>query len=264
MSLVGKVLNLNIYPVKSLRGHAQSPLVVNADGPVGDREFVIVDNKGNFLSQRQHAAMATVVACRMDGHLVLRHHDHQVTIPVDGDEESPVTVWGQEVAAMHVHPDADEFLSKSLGLPVRLFRYQPSKPRVIAKPGQEPYETRFTDQGQVLLTCEESRQAVSKEAKENLHYLRFRPNIHVSGFPAWNEEGWKHLSVGEVEFEVLKACVRCKIITIDPDTGELGTPEALVALKNGVKGLQPKPEFGVYLRVVKPGMIRVGDIVQPS
>ena len=259
----GWIESLSFCPVKSCHGVSTSELGILTDGPRYDREFVIADEKGQFLTQRQHAVMATIMVERTPEFLKLTRGKHSITLAKELEQgnEREVTVWGQGVLGLDMGDAAAEFLTDILGKSVRLYRYQKEKPRVIAKDPTPAFETRFTDQGQVLLILEESRRALSQHISEDVPADRFRFNVHVSGFPAWSEETWKRVKIGGVEFEVFKKTSRCPIITIDQDTGDKKSAQSLVALKNELKGPQPKANFGIYLRVTRPGTIRLIDRV---
>ncbi len=84
------------YPVKSMAGEAFEHLEVGARGLLHDREWMLVDDSGRFLTQRQLPRMALIATeLDADGQLVLRAPempDQRV-----GDAAGPrmdVTVWG--------------------------------------------------------------------------------------------------------------------------------------------------------------------------
>jgi hypothetical protein len=90
---------------------------------------------------------------------------------------------------------------------------------------------------------------------------RFRPNVVVTGAPAWAEDDWvgRRLRIGEVTFRAAKACDRCVVTTIDQETGEKGR-QPLFAL-----GRHRRTEQGLLfaLNLIPDGTggIRVGDPV---
>ena len=52
--------------------------------------------------------------------------------------------------------------------------------------------------------------------------LTFRPNIVISGgeFPYF-EDGMKKFRIGKAVFRRVRGCVRCRVITVDTEKGEL-------------------------------------------
>jgi uncharacterized protein YcbX len=86
--------------------------------------------------------------------------------------------------------------------------------------------------------------------------LRFRGNIHVSGWPAWHEFDLldAQLAIGNVRLKVVKRIVRCAATNVDPDTGmrDLTIPKTL--LQNFGHA-----DCGIYAEVVTGGDIAIGD-----
>ncbi|WP_371229431.1 MOSC domain-containing protein [Roseovarius sp. 2305UL8-3] len=89
--------------------------------------------------------------------------------------------------------------------------------------------------------------------------LRWRCNIHIDGFPAWEEFTWvgKSLRIGEIELTVREPIERCLATTANPATGErdLDTLKALNTTYD-------HQDFGVYCEVITGGTLRVGDRVE--
>ena len=48
----------------------------------------------------------------------------------------------------------------------------------------------------------------------------FRPNVVVTGSAPWEEDYWRQITVGSIEFDVPKPCGRCQVPTVDPATGK--------------------------------------------
>jgi uncharacterized protein YcbX len=85
----------------------------------------------------------------------------------------------------------------------------------------------------------------------------------VDGERAYQEDQWRRIRVGDVEFEGVKNCSRCVFTTIDPDTGvKHPGKEPLRTLGS----YRRKPQGGVYfgqnLIPRSRGVIHVGDKVE--
>jgi hypothetical protein len=257
-----RVQSLHIYPVKSLKGLDVTELNVRDDGPEGDRSFVITDPDGKFLTQRQIPAMARILTVREGDDLLLFSGDKKIRVKtaLASAEKMSVHVWRDEVQAQSLGPAADEFVTEILGRPAKIFEAQKNSPRVRQTPRGEDYELHFADQAQLLLTTTASLVELNRNLKTPITMDRFRPNVVIEGAEApWIEESWKKLRIGTVEFEFMKRCTRCKIITIDQTKGEVMSAEPLEILKSTLKPEQNNPDFGVHLRVLVPGVIRSGD-----
>lgn len=70
-----------IYPVKSLRGVEVASLELDDLGPVGDRRWMLVDDAGRFVTQRQFPKLAVMTP---------RFSDEQLQLEFEG-ALSPLT-----------------------------------------------------------------------------------------------------------------------------------------------------------------------------
>ena len=100
--------------------------------------------------------------------------------------------------------------------------------------------------------------AVEAAVGQPVDPLRFRGNIHVSGWPAWHEFDLLggELSIGKARLKVVKRIVRCAATNVDPTTGirDLTIPTTLQQTFNHA-------DCGIYAEVVAAGDIAVGDAV---
>ncbi len=88
--------------------------------------------------------------------------------------------------------------------------------------------------------------------------LRFRGNVYVSGWPAWQEFDLLggEIAIGTARLMVVKRIQRCAATDVDPDTGirDLAIPRTLLQHLG-------HSDCGVYAEVVAGGDIAVGDAV---
>jgi len=90
--------------------------------------------------------------------------------------------------------------------------------------------------------------------------LRFRANLYVTGWPAWQELDMvgRKLSIGDgVQAKIVKRIVRCAATNVDPATGvrDLEIPSTLMKTFGHA-------DCGIYAEVIAPGTIAVGDRLQ--
>src|SRR5207247_1336819 len=97
----------------------------------------------------------------------------------------------------------------------------------------------------------------AREAGMAVDHRRFRANLYLEGIEPDEEIGWvgRRIRAGDAELEVVSRCVRCVVITKDPDT-TAAAPELLDLLVD-----RHDKCMGVYCRVVKAGRVAVGDFV---
>jgi uncharacterized protein len=87
--------------------------------------------------------------------------------------------------------------------------------------------------------------------------LRFRGNVHVTGWPAWRELDLvgQEIAIGaEARLKIVKRIVRCAATNVDPDTGirDLAIPDAL-------QRAYGHADCGIYAEVIAAGEVASGD-----
>jgi uncharacterized protein len=102
--------------------------------------------------------------------------------------------------------------------------------------------------------------AVAEMVGAPVNPLRFRGNLHVSGWPAWSELDLvgRTLAVGDrARLKVIKRIVRCAATNVDPDTGlrDLEIPQALMRHLGHA-------DCGIYAEVTAGGEIAPGDTIE--
>jgi uncharacterized protein len=259
---------IHIYPVKSLGGIALKQSQALARGLAYDRRFLVVNEKGDFYTQREHPKMATVWVDVEDGKLTLAAPDLDT---VEVDLQPPpaptrkVRVWSATVDAHSVSPEADKFLSDYLGSHCELV-YMPddSERAVNPKYGTPGSIVSFADAFPYLVISEESladlNSRLEKKGTKALPMNRFRPNLVIKGCQPYEEDTWKEFRVGNAVFKAVKDCGRCQVTTTDQATGEVRGPEPLATLVT-YRDSESGPLFGQNLIATTSGEIRVGDAV---
>jgi uncharacterized protein YcbX len=123
-------------------------------------------------------------------------------------------------------------------------------------------EVSFADAFPLLLISRAALDGLNARLAKPVSMLRFRPNLVVEGVAAHAEDGWKRIRIGEVEFDVAKACTRCVFTTVDPMRGERdpdGEPlRTLIGYRRTADGVT----FGQNLIPRSAGSVRVGDAVE--
>jgi uncharacterized protein len=221
------VTELNVYPIKSARGTARAQVRVASTGFEWDRQWMIVDGKGTFLSQRTHPQLARIVPEVTDDALVLSAPGLaalRVPLELEG-QPAPVRVWKDDCAAVEQGEAAHAWVSQAVGQPVRLVRAAPDMRR-RANPefaGTVPAPMGFADGYPILVCSEASLEDLNTRMPRPIPMERFRPNIVVRGIPAWAEDRIDTLTIGDLQLKLVKPCTRCKIPSIDQRSGEPST-----------------------------------------
>ncbi|WP_148615895.1 MOSC domain-containing protein [Nocardioides rubriscoriae] len=264
------------YPVKSCRGEALQEAVVEPQGLAGDRRWMLVDAAGRAVTAREvnrlvlvrpeiTASGLRVSAPGVDAPL-------EVATP-DPGPQVPVAVFSSTFTAAPAGPEADGWFSAALGVDVRLVHLDdPTRRRTSASFeggfGDPDDRVSTADGYPLLVASEESLAALNDEVlaaaptgREPLPMARFRPNVVVRGLPAWSEDDWRVLRIGDATFRAVKGCARCVLTTIDPDSAVL-EKEPIASLAR-LRRFDGATWFGVNLVPDTPGVtIRVGDEVE--
>jgi uncharacterized protein YcbX len=261
------------YPVKSCRGEQLAEAVVEPWGLAGDRRWMVVDDAGDPLTAREHPRMVLIRPQLNGDDITLTSPDvADLTVRVpSGADLVPVRVWASGLLAAPAQDKAATWLTEVIGVPARLV-YLDDPTRRAPNPdySQAGDRVSFADGYPLLLTSEESLAALNGWIAEGkrphegpVPMRRFRPNVVVSGAPAWAEDGWRRLRIGPVTFRNAKGCDRCVFTTVDPDTAAKGH-EPLFALAQH-RRWDNKVWFGVNLIPDDPrpgAVIRPGDPVE--
>jgi uncharacterized protein YcbX len=256
------VQDLFFYPIKSFRGLHTNELRLSEAGPELDRQWMLIDDKKNFLTLRQIPELAKIGLSLDDAGLQLSQGEYgSVDFGLnerEGDEFT-VTVWKNEVPAFEVSSEVSGWLSDLLKKNVRLVRISENSKRGYA---ELPERTiRFVDQRPLLVISRASLEQLEKKAGITIAMSRFRPNIVVNQVPAHAEDEWTGFKIENLEFKALKPSTRCKITCTHPLTGVVGEEplKTLATYRRLEKGIC----FGYYYAHLRNGTIKLGATVSP-
>jgi uncharacterized protein len=228
-----KVVDLFVYPIKSTRGIARSRVRVAATGFEWDRQWMVVDAAGRFLTQRSHPQMARIVPKLTGKSLVMNAPGlPALRVSLARDEDAgaagkrlSVRIWKDSCTAVDQGGEANEWLSLALGQAVRLVRVAPDMERManpeFAGPTAAPIT--FPDGYPVLVCNVASLAELNRRLPKPIPMERFRPGIVIEGLPAWAEDRISTLTIGRMTLRLVKPCTRCAIPSLDHRTGERST-----------------------------------------
>ena len=252
------------YPIKSCRGTSLTEAVVGVRGIVADRHWMVVDASGNFLSQRELPRMA-LIAPRLSGGAmeVSAPGMRRLMVPIGaGGERVEVAVWDDRCAARDEGDAAATWFTAFLGVACRLVRMPDDEIRRVDRTYAGPDDqVGFADGFSFLLTSRASLDELNRRLPTPLPMNRFRPNIVIDGVEPFEEDGWRHIRVDGITFNVAKPCARCAITTTDQNTAERSKePLRTLATFRNVPGRGVM--FGQNLIHDRPGVLHVGAEVE--
>ena len=278
-----QVTDIFIYPVKSLKGIPLKEAETGLRGFKYDREWMITDSDYQFLTQRAIEAMATItVSITQDLLLLQSSKGNELKINLNAKKEQPVqvSVWDDICDAYDEGDDASNWLTNELGFwqgkTLRLVRFCSNRKRPVPTKylhGREA-ESSFSDQFPYLITTWDSLKKLNEGLRENgkqeVTMARFRPNIVVNDIASIENQTSLDLisQDGNYEFGLRKPCKRCKITTINQDSGEIiDFKEPLLTLTSLNFSSENYGAFfgqNAILLSNKECVVSVGDLLQTS
>ena len=277
--MVGSVLSVLRYPVKSMMGEELTAADVREGGLIGDRAYALIDNStGKIASAKNPRKWVRLFDC----------HASFVEPPRKDHPIPPVWIMlpdGSNITSDQ--PNASAVLSSFFGREVTLAKTAPDSPALEEYwpdiDGLAHRET-VTEESIALSSPKGSffdyavAHVITTNTLNRLRELypqgrfearRFRPNMIVTagtGEPDFVENGWVGLNVEIGESLVLKVtnpCPRCVMTTLP----QADLPQDHGILRTAAQHNQPyvpalaqaMPSVGVYANVLRSGTVRRGD-----
>ncbi|WP_353148362.1 MOSC N-terminal beta barrel domain-containing protein [Pollutimonas bauzanensis] len=236
------ILSLHSYPVKSCAGLTHTNIAISEAGLAFDREWVIVDRQGIFMTQRRYPRMALIQPGLSDGTLHLQAPG-MPALAVTPTPEAPVPppvsvrIWSNDTLGADEGDNASQWLSEFLDTPCRLLRVHPKAQRnaspdhvnawrrkhhdtAPAFPAQHQFG--FADGFPFLVanqgSLDELNRQLQAKGQPAVPMNRFRPNIVLQGLDAYEEDYLAGMRLGAMTFAFVKRCARCPIPNIDQAT----------------------------------------------
>jgi len=227
------ISQLVIYPIKSCAGLAVDAATLTPAGlvhhGVGDREWMVVDPAGQFLTQREFSRMARIVPQVRDGLVSVTFPD-MAALPLERrhlpeDEVRMVAVWDDHVIATDCGDVAAAWFTQVIGTPCRLVRFRENVVRSTSTKwtGGVAAETRFAD-GYPLLavgaaSLDDLNERLAAAGRDTVPMNRFRANLVIDGIDAFEEDYTAAFNIGAAVVAPVKPCSRCPVPSIDQATG---------------------------------------------
>lgn len=271
------VSELWIYPIKSCQGIPLKTAEVTPKGFLWDREMMIISRKGKFLTQRQFPQLAKVQIQLGDDSLTLSVSDDSLQsltfTPSLQGEEVEVEIWSDrtiaidqgDLVAQWFHQVLELDSSKQCRLVRQSDRHERKVNSIFAVTKQDVVS--FADGYPCLLTTTASLAELNRRIMDTyqdstltVSMDRFRSNIVAETENPFEEDNWKTIKIGKLQFAVVKPCSRCIIPTINQHTGdrnELREPLRTLGTfrQFGEQGVM----FGENMIPESSGSISVGD-----
>ena len=215
------------YPVKSMAGESLPSVEIDGRGLAGDRWYAVVDGDGKLASGKHSSRF--------------RRRDAVFEFSTRTGDDG-VRVIGRGGEWLVGDADLDTALTEAMGDPVRVL---------------EEAATPHQDGAQVSLVGTASLDWCREHQGVDADRRRLRPNLVVDTSEPFVEETWHGLlTLGGARLRTVERIVRCRMVDI--------AQEGLPPEPGWLKALTTSRDMslGVYLEVVEPGTVRVGDEVR--
>jgi uncharacterized protein len=248
------VKSLAVTAVKGTHIQEVDEIELGPTGARGDRRFFLLNEKNRLFNGKLSNQLQTVESSYddCDEILSLRFPDGTVVedrVMTGGDVAA--TVYGERWNGQLVNGPWAEALSAKMGRELRLVMTDSAVDR--------------GKQGAISLMSSASVERLAAEAGcASVDGRRFRMLIEVDGPEAHAEDAWigRAARVGGALVQFEGHVGRCKVTTLDPDTGvrDLPTLDLLRSYRDGLETSEPLA-FGVYGSVLEGGHVSIGDPV---
>ncbi|XP_070570881.1 mitochondrial amidoxime-reducing component 1-like [Ptychodera flava] len=291
MVAVGKVSGLFIYPVKSCaRIEVQSGKCCRIgliSGILKDRHWMVVDGENTFMTIGKEPRMCLIQPSLSEDERYLyldAVNMPRLKVPIDyneiqdsGQEIIQTRVWRHDIKGKYCGKEAAEWINTFLGkTDFKLLVLDDLPPSLCS---EDPKYSVFAQEGDIiayqnnspyLVLGEASVEDLNRRLDNPVSMKNFRPNIALSGMTAHEEDNWTFMQIGDALFRRYKYCQRCKITTVDPQTGIMHKSEPMKTMKSyrlcnddpeSKSMYGQSPLFGVNMAIVEEGTVNVGDTV---
>lgn len=233
-----KIAQLFIYPIKSCGAIELKEAVLTDTGLDLDRAWMVVDESGKVVSQREEPRMTLIQPTLTSFDLIVKAPGmSSLKLAIDEVAEPvTVTVWDDTVKAFDMGDEAAYWFSDFLNQTVRLVRFDPEQKRLSSMEWTKGLEGKngFSDAFAVLVTSVASLKVLNDKlaaaGERTVSMQNFRPNVVLTGIDAYDEDRLDTLNIqakeAVVQLKHVKPCDRCTMPDVDLQNGKQGTAVA--------------------------------------
>ncbi|XP_037074700.1 mitochondrial amidoxime-reducing component 1-like [Pollicipes pollicipes] len=285
----GRLAAIHLYPLKSGAGQRCQRVRVTRlgvrRGAVLDRCLAVV-YQGRVVSASARRRLV-LVAADVDANGVTLTAPGMppltVPFPQDGDDVSMVsgTLFGYPSSGVDLGPVVSRWLAEFFGdagvytlmyfLPgVVTPRRTVDIPKPYASLASPDDISAFTNVTPISVICTSSLDALNSRMETPVFLENFRHNLIIEGAPAFDDDNWSFVKIGDAVLRRIKPVQRCPTTCVNPQTGERSERmEPLKTLRtfrlakteDEKKLYKEAPLFGTGLGVDVEGDVAVGDAI---
>lgn len=216
--------SISIYPVKSLNPISVSHAEVFQHGLNFDRNWMLVDSNNTFITRRERPELSLIETSCSENHFSFSFNNKSESLSLEQalfqHKKIDSKVWDSAVSGFEESKNLNTFFSEFLKEEVRLIRMpiQPERKETAPLTGETTLSS-FADSFPILILGSASLDALNEQLEVSIDERYFRPNLFFQTERAFEEDEWQAIQIGNVILRKAKACGRCRMINVDPDTG---------------------------------------------
>ncbi|QYJ03030.1 MOSC domain-containing protein [Nocardioides panacisoli] len=252
---IGRVARVGCTPIKGCQHTSSDELVLDEDGPRGDRAWCLVPPEGGRVLRTIDQPRLVGVRARWDGHaldVVLPGGAAATGAPEQAGASLAVDYWGRTIDAVPYDGPHARLLSDFLGRPVRLAR---------VAPGAAVYGAPVS-----LVSTASVVDAATRAGRPDLadQPERYRATVVVEADEPYIEDQWvgHDVAIGDAVVRVHGRMGRCGVVNLAPSTGDADASLLRSLADHRPQNSRGEPLLAVDATVVAPGSVRWGDTLQ--
>lgn len=250
------------YPVKSMQGEELSATQISPNGIEGDRLFMVTDESGRFITQRELPKLSLFNASWTKDRLKITYRPDNEPFVIDMHSfetaSIEVSIWKRKHLALSMKNPVNQWLSDHLHHKVQLVKtsVEEGYNRKIIQ-DTSVLSINFPDGYPILILGTESLNDLNNKLSEPVGWDRFRPNIVIGTAYPFQEDDMETLNSEKLSMKMVKPCPRCQIVATDQEKGILGK-EPLATLSK-FRRMGNNVYFGMYAYTKDQGVIKTGE-----
>jgi uncharacterized protein YcbX len=185
---------------------------------------MLVDSNNVFITRRERPEISLIETSLSENgfRFSFNNHSESLALGTNDFQQDKIEskVWDSDVFGFEEGENFNSFFSDFLKEEVRLIRMplQPERMETAPLTGESTTSS-FADSFPILVLGSASLDALNAQLKEPIDERYFRPNLLFQTERSFEEDEWQEIQIGNVRLRKAKACGRCRMINVNPDTG---------------------------------------------
>ena len=189
-----------------------------------DRNWMLVDSNNTFITRRERPELSLIETSLSENGFRFSFNNQSESLALGTNyfqqEKIESKVWDSDVFGFEEGENFNSFFSDFLKEEVRLIRMPLQPERIETAPlTGESTSSSFADSFPILIIGTASLDGLNANLGEPIDARYFRPNLLFQTERSFEEDEWQEIQIGNVRLRKAKACGRCRMINVNPDTG---------------------------------------------